>query len=245
VVFGMTRIWLPQSRRRRFLAGGLAVAFLLAGFWGIRLWRLNGDVGRYAKYWSQPHGGTGGLVYVALGDSAAQGLGASSPELGYVGLVAARLRAATSRPVRVINLSRSGAHIRDVLATQVPRLAGLHPDLVTVDVGGNDITSYDRRQFERDAVALCSALPAGAVIADVPYFMHGKWERNAASGARFLQREAAAHGLRVARLHDALRNTGWSGMFTSYAADWFHPNDRGYRVWAQAFWKAIRHEEER
>jgi lysophospholipase L1-like esterase len=25
-------------------------------------------------------------------------------------------------------------------------------------------------------------------------------------------------------------------MFTLYAADWFHPNDRGYQVWADAFW---------
>ena len=24
-----------------------------------------------------------------------------------------------------------------------------------------------------------------------------------------------------------------------FAADWFHPNDRGHRVWAQAFWRAI------
>ena len=28
-------------------------------------------------------------------------------------------------------------------------------------------------------------------------------------------------------------------MITDFAADWFHPNDRGHRVWADAFWEAI------
>lgn len=28
-------------------------------------------------------------------------------------------------------------------------------------------------------------------------------------------------------------------MVTDFAPDWFHPNDRGHRVWADAFWTAI------
>jgi hypothetical protein len=28
-------------------------------------------------------------------------------------------------------------------------------------------------------------------------------------------------------------------MLTHFAADWFHPNDRGHRVWADAFWSEI------
>jgi vancomycin resistance protein YoaR len=28
-------------------------------------------------------------------------------------------------------------------------------------------------------------------------------------------------------------------MATDFAADWFHPNDRGHRVWADAFWAAM------
>jgi len=28
-------------------------------------------------------------------------------------------------------------------------------------------------------------------------------------------------------------------MVTDFAADWFHPNDRGHRVWAQAFWTVL------
>jgi len=115
----------------------------------------------------------------------------------------------------------------------------LHADLVTVDIGGNDINSYDRRRFEADATELCRLLPKGTVIADVPYFMHGKWERDSAAGARYLAARARAQGLTVAPLHRVLEVTGWGGMATNYAADWFHPNDRGYRIWAATFWSAI------
>jgi len=28
-------------------------------------------------------------------------------------------------------------------------------------------------------------------------------------------------------------------MVTDFAPDWFHPNDRGHAVWAEAFWAAF------
>lgn len=97
-----------------------------------------------------------------------------------------RLAAETGQPAQVINLSRSGARIRDVLDTQLPALAGLkqEPDLVTVAIGGNDVRAYDPARFAADSAALTRALPAGAYVADVPYFMHGRWESNADEAAR-------------------------------------------------------------
>ncbi|MBW3639915.1 MAG: hypothetical protein KY451_08715, partial [Actinobacteria bacterium] len=80
-------------------------------------------VDAYASAWKQPRGEPGGLVYVALGDSAAQGIGASSLQRGYISLVADRLAGSTGRPVQVINLSSSGARIRDVIEEQLPELA--------------------------------------------------------------------------------------------------------------------------
>ncbi len=55
-----------------------------------------------------------------------------------------------------------------------------------------------------------------------------------------MTRVAAARGLPVAPLHEALRREGWAAMASEFAADWFHPNDRGYRVWADAFWTTMR-----
>jgi len=52
----------------------------------------------------------------------------------YVGQVLAELRRATGLPWRVLNLSTSGALIRDVLRDQLPRLP-IGADLVTCGIG--------------------------------------------------------------------------------------------------------------
>lgn len=222
---------------RRIAAEGLLACVLTA--WVVKLVQVGRDVERAREFWTQPQGEPGGLLYVALGDSAAQGIGASRPDRGYVGVLAQWLREATGRPVQVVNLSESRARIDDVLARQVPRLDGLAPDLVTVAVGGNDVHRYDQGTFAEHAAALTAALPEGTVIADVPYFMHGRWQRDAEAAARTLAGSAREHGLVVAPLHETQRAEGWSAMFTQFAADWFHPNDRGHRVWARAFWQAM------
>lgn len=226
-------------RRHWVLSAMLALALALTGVWGIRLWQLRHDVGRYRDFWSLPRGEAGGLVYVALGDSTAQGIGASSPERGYVGLIAQRLRTATGRPVRVVNLSVSGARVRDVVAAQLPGLPGLRADVVTVAVGANDIRDYDVRRFHADVDALVAGLPANAVVADVPWFMHGGTGRRSDQAAEYIARAAQARDLPFAELHDATRRRGWPSMLTDFAVDWFHPRDRGYRVWTVAFWEAM------
>lgn len=232
------RTW---SRRHPLIAGVVAVVLLLGAVWAVKLVGLVRDVDRHRDYWAQPRGETGGLLYVALGDSAAQGIGASRPERGYVGLLAERLRQRTGRPVEVINLSSSGARIGDVLDTQLPALAALGrvPDVITVGIGGNDVRAYDREDFRAEVDRLVAGLPAGAYVADAPYFMHGHWEHDAAQAAGVLTTAATARGLRPVALHEALRAQGWSAMLTQFAADWFHPNDRGHRVWADAFWAVI------
>ena len=205
--------------------------------WWLRLRELRQDVERFRRYWSVPRGEPRGIVYVALGDSTAQGLGASAPERGYVGLLAGRLRHATGSGVTILNFSRVGARVHDVVAEQLPKLAGLTPDLVTVAVGGNDVRRYDAARFRADVDALVAGLPTNAVVGDVPWFMHGAVGRTADEAAEYVARMARGRGLPVAQLHRAMRERGWKSMVTDFAADWFHPNDRGYRVWADAFWE--------
>ncbi len=217
----------------------LATGGVLAAAWSVKLVRLAAGLKRASLYWSQPQGDDGGLLYVSLGDSAAQGVGASHPERGYVGLLAERLRTTSGMPVRVVNLSRSGARISDVLERQLPLLRGHRPDLVTVAIGGNDVWGYDAHLFASQVDRLTAALPVGAFIADVPYFMHGHWERAARHATDAVTSSARSRGLTVVQLHEALRRQGWSAMLNQFAADWFHPNDRGYRVWADAFWAQI------
>ena len=215
------------------------VALSLLVVWVAKLVQVGRGVEQAREYWSQPRGQSGGLLYVALGDSAAQGVGASRPDRGYVGQLAQRLRDATGQPVQVINLSVSGAKIQDVIDDQLPILNGLDADLVTVAVGGNDMRSADHDAFEVALERLAAALPDDTLIADVPYFMHGRWERNADAAAALVRQVAAREGLTVVPLHAAQERRGWSAMLTDFSADWFHPNDRGHGVWADAFWQAL------
>lgn len=225
-------------RRHKALLIVLAVGLAVPGWWGVRLWQLRRSVEQYRRYWSVPQGQAGGLRYVALGDSTAQAIGASRPERGYVALVAKRLAVATGRPVQVVNLSRSGARVHDVFTEQLPRLADLSPDLVTVAVGANDIRHYDPSRFRSDVDTLIAGLPPGTIVGDVPWFMHGGTGRTSDEAAEYLATHARARNLPVARLHDTMRRRGWASMISDFAPDWFHPNDRGHRLWADAFWTA-------
>ncbi len=229
------------SRRHPAVAAAATLLLLAASVWAVKLGRLALSAGCNADYWSTPHGQAGGLLYVALGDSAAQSIGASRPDRGYVGLLAQRMRDTTDRPVEVVDLSRSGARISDVLDAQLPALAALGraPDVVTVAIGGNDIRAYDRQTFADEARRLAAALPAGTYVADAPYFMHGHWETDAQQAADVLTSAAGARALRPVALHEALRAEGPRAMLTQFAADWFHPNNRGHRVWADAFWDRL------
>lgn len=233
----------PRTGRRwrRPVLVVAAVGLAVLALWVGKLAQLHSDVDANADYWAEPRGEPGGLLYVALGDSAAQGIGASEPERGYVALLAQRLRDATGRPVQVVNLSASGARIRDVLDKQLPALArtSRRPDVVTVAIGGNDVRAYERGRFADEVEALTSALPPGTFVADAPYFMHGRWERDAQEAADLLTASIQGRGLHPVALHEALRAQGWDAMLTQFAADWFHPNDRGHRVWADVFWREM------
>jgi acyl-CoA thioesterase-1 len=198
--------------------------------------RSYAQVEAYALDWQRANElalAAGGPLWLVLGDSAAQGVGASSHERGWVGQVRERLVAADPRPWRVLNLSRSGARTRDVVEVQWPRAQelGVAPELVTAVVGGNDATGTREAQWRSDVDALCAVLLPDAVVATVA---RGVFERRTARVNEHLRRRAAERGLRVA---DVWAHTGppYRGLY----ADGFHPNDAGYRQWADAVCEAL------
>ncbi|HSH31305.1 MAG TPA: SGNH/GDSL hydrolase family protein, partial [Candidatus Saccharimonadales bacterium] len=167
-----------------------------------------------------------------------QGIGATSPARGYVGLVAEKLRQASGRPVRVINLSRSGAVIADVFSDQLPRLTALKPDVVTVAVGGNDVwRGASLPELEERFGRLAAALPAGSILADVPCFGGGQAERKVQAISPLVEQLCREHDLVFAPLHQTTHPHHRDRR--QYARDWFHPSDAGYVVWAQALWAGV------
>src|SRR4051812_35356027 len=107
--------------KKIFIAAGILILLLIA-LEAIKLFQLKTSVSSYATYWKQRASTAGELTYVVLGDSAAQGVGASDPDKGYVGLIAKRLAAKTGKSVRVVNLSVYGAGVDDVIRKQLPLL---------------------------------------------------------------------------------------------------------------------------
>jgi acyl-CoA thioesterase-1 len=206
---------------------------------------VRADRAPFAEYWQLRNewalAGTGPL-WVALGDSAAQGLGAAHPQEGYVGQAHAHLVHRTGQPWRVLNLSCSGATIPDVLQEQLPRLATLPraPALVTCGVGVNDLFRTPLPKVRAQLRTLIEALPGNAVMLDIP-LPRGRWRIGRlavpvvarANSAIY----AAARTRRLPVAHVSRHFTApWSGKF---GPDDFHPNDVGYRDWCRALVQAV------
>ncbi|MEP6482475.1 MAG: SGNH/GDSL hydrolase family protein [Rhodoglobus sp.] len=210
------------------------------------LWRdrLASHIPVNSKFWREQKALPGELLYVAIGDSAAQGIGASRPEHSYVGMLAkhmrARLAAANDpRMLRVANLAISGATVPMAVELELPQLRRLEPDLVTVCIGANDIANWDEERFRSGIRAVFDDLPAHAIVADLPSFYFLPGEKKVLVANRIVSEEAAKRGLQLVGLHALTRRQGLPGIVTQFAGDLFHPNDRGYRVWAKAFEAAV------
>lgn len=238
----------PQRAVRSSLpalaSGSRLAASTVLGALGLRPFRdrllerrstLNDTLPVHSKWWRDHGSADGELLYVAIGDSAAQGIGASRPDRSYVGLLAEHAREATGRSIRVVNLSVSGATTELAVRDQLPRFRRLEPDLVTVAIGANDIANWDPAAFDRNIRAIFAELPAHAMVADLPCFHLRHNERKVAVANRMLRAIAQEHGLTVVPLHAVTRRRGLRGILTEFANDMFHPNDHGYRVWAEAF----------
>jgi lysophospholipase L1-like esterase len=192
-----------------------------------------------------------GRRIVWLGDSTAAGVGASSSSDALPTQVADGLATAGTS---VTDLAVSGARVADVLADQVPKVAGLQPDLVLISVGANDtIHLTGRGAFRHTYEELLRGLPRG-----VPVVLLGVPDMGAIP--RFAQPLRAVAGWRGRNLDADVR---WVATRTGavyadiagptgppfrrhpdryFAADDFHPSDAGYGLWAEAVLAVLRRE---
>src|SRR6202046_5271445 len=124
------------------------------GRWADGVTAMRADCVAFADHWQQHNEqvlrtAAAGPLWVVLGDSTAQGLGAPSPDGGYVGQVLGVLRERTGLPWRGLNPSGSRGLIRAVLNRQLPLLPGT-ADLVTCGIGFNDILYTGPRKLFAD-----------------------------------------------------------------------------------------------
>lgn len=216
----------------------LLILGLIILCWLTSLAVLKTQISRYDKYWLDVNkqSSESSKLYIALGDSAAQGIGASKPQNGYVGLIAEKLN--QNGQYSVINLSKSGARLKDVLDVQLPKLDELNigaDTIITLEIGANDLADYDEVRFRNLYEEILQKLPKQAVVSDIPYFGAGIFrsrENYAVSATKIIHELAKSSGHKVARLHDyTLKNNSLS----YFAADYFHPNNKAYENWFRAF----------
>ena len=192
------------------------------------------------------------VLYVALGDSTVEGVGASSPARNYVGRLHERLRAVYPH-ARLMNLGVGGATASGVRSRQLPRALELLPDLVTLSVGPNDITDKrDLGSYARDIDAILRTLTSrtGAVVVvnlipDItvtPRFsgqeIESRLRERVIAFNEVLARQARAYGAEIVDLYAASQSEV-PARPDLIGPDRYHPSDEGYGRWAELMWAGI------
>ncbi len=176
-----------------------------------------------------------GPLWVALGDSMTQGIGASAPDRGWVGQLDGRLLG-RGWEHRLVNLGVNGARVEDVLERQLPVLESLTADgtpaaLVTLIIGSNDIlVRRHRRGLVERFDRLLDVLPTRAVVSNLP----NPYREARLIDAMLRERADAGRLVLVDLRRDGPRS--WRGRL---ASDKFHPNDRGYAALATIVERAV------
>jgi len=184
------------------------------------------------------------LLYLALGDSTAVGVGARTGG-GYPDRLVVKLRAAYPA-LKLLNLGQSGATSSDVLDSQVPRALRTRPRLITLGIGINDVGL----QISDDAFAVnleeivvqLRKLGVPMAIANIPDLAlapaiarlvpRSIYERRIELFNEHITASAARHRLTLIDLF-AWSRENLSGRRELFSPDGFHPSALGYDVWAQ------------
>lgn len=172
-----------------------------------------------------------GPLWIALGDSSTQGVGASSWEGGWTHTVLDRLRQASGEPWRIVNLSMSGGRFLDVADRQVPVLNTMldEPQLVTCVIGSNDLMwRRGVRGISQDANRAVDRIPNGALVSRLngpgprPKVLNGIFRRGAET-----------------KDHQLFNIWNWPSGRGALAADRVHPSDIGYEHMSELAWSAV------
>ena len=196
---------------------------------GVR--QVQRQVEPYAQAWERHNraaAAASGPLWVVLGDSMSQGVGATAYDRGWVGQLAP-----TVPEHRLVNLSVYGGRVSDVVERQIPAMQslGVEPDLVTVVIGSNDLFSKRLRPLLPAALAeMLRLLPQGSIVGSQPGGQAASIEFN-----RQVDEAAAAGRIRVAEFRDR-RMRSWRGRLSP---DHFHPNDAGYTGMAEIVGEAV------
>lgn len=192
------------------------------------------------------------FTYVALGDSTAEGMGASKPERSYANIVYASLKE-RYRSTKYYNFARSGAILADVVDKQLPKAIEASPDLITISVGANDIIrrtksdEYEKLlrkllqtlQRQTDATVVISTVPDLSLTPSVPKLLRTYSRYMANKLNEIILRTAEDTNTVVVDIFNDSR--ALLRIFPeAIASDGWHPSDFGYALWANSILVTLR-----
>lgn len=204
-------------------------------FGGVR--EVSDQIGPYTDWWNTQNEialRADGPLLAVVGDSMALGIGASSPDKGFVGLVRDQLVADDGRAWQMVNLGQWGDKIKHGIDRQLPALLSIRkPEKIIVCIGSNDMVwGASLGNLRNGMRTIMETLDEPALIST----LIGTSPRSMIAN-RSLVEVALAAG------HPTVNP--WFKWRGNQAADRFHPNDTGYLMMSQAFCRGLEIQEPR
>lgn len=191
-------------------------------------------------------------VYVAMGASDTQSVGASREDMGYVYQILRRLRAETGANWKLENVGKSGALVTDLAERQAPLAVRFKPKVITIWTGGNDVrgnislTTFEQN-LERIFQTLTTKTDAVIAAANLPRMAEQPFTAtmSASEQQQMRSRADAINDIttRLARKYGVhVVDLGAGDLMYSpanMAADGLHLNDQGHTGLAERFWAVL------
>jgi len=192
-------------------------------------------------------------VYVAIGDSTVEGIGASGQHRSYAGIIYEMIKS-RKQNAKHYNLGKSGAPTQQVIDEQLDRAIELQPDLITISVGTNDMRTRVRpSKFEKNLETILKKIvnetDAKVVINNIPDFSFAPLVPLGLRGVSgFVIRQYNNVLARVAKKYnvahiDLHTNSKVYGKIYPeiIGDDKFHPSDFGHALWANTIITSVEH----
>ncbi len=184
------------------------------------------------------------FIYIALGDSTVEGVGASAPHRAYTGILHTIVKE-RKRNTSYHNLGIAGATVRNVIDLQLKKAIELQPDLVTISVGANDIKYrtttkrfksemkflLEELQTKTNANIIVNTIPDLSITPAIPRYLKSYSRFMAIRFNSSISKVGEELSIPIVDLFNYSRSI-LRQFPEAIASDGFHPSDFGYAIWA-------------
>lgn len=184
----------------------------------------------------------GPFVYVVMGDSSAEGVGASDHGKSFGALIAEEIKKQKKNTI-YHNFGKAGVTIQDVVNSQLKKTVKMNPHLVIISVGFNDIkkgrrVSAFKKEFElllktlkkTDARIYICGIPDTHLARRIPKVVKPYVAVRTRQFNRVIEQLSKTHGATYIDLYSAIKALRANKDIIS--SDGLHPSDIGYAAWA-------------